>query len=131
MRRLTIARILAALAVLAVVVVAYKLRPPSQAARAAAEQLKTARTVNFGGGGYAGSISEAEDSLFVLLSSHHTEELLSQVFEGGTPEAKVYALCGLHYIAPRRFDHYAGSFAAAKMKVQTLSGCIGGEHDSS
>ena len=130
MRRSTIALILAAFAVLAVLV-AYELRPSSQAARAAAEQLKTARTVNFGGGGYAGSISESEDSLFVLLSSHRAEELLSEVFEGGTPEAKTYALCGLHYIAPRRFEHYAGSFATAKMKVQTLSGCIGGEHDSS
>lgn len=111
-------------------IVAYDLRPPSQAARAAAEQLKTAHTVNFGGGGIVGTISEAEDSLFTLLSSHRGAELLCDVFDHGTPEAKAYALCGLHYIAPQRFDRYAAEFAAAKLKVQTLSGCIGGERDS-
>lgn len=120
---------LAAIAILGLVV-AYELSPPSQAARVAAEKLKTARTVNFGGGGYAGRISEGEDSLFTLISSHRGAELLCDVFERGTPEAKAYALCGLHYIAPQRFERYAGEFAAAKLKVQTLSGCIGGEHDS-
>ena len=121
-----------ALAVIAILglVVAYQFSPPSQAARAAAEQLKTARRVNLGGGGVAGRISEAEDSLFTLLSSHGGAELLCDVFEHGTPEAKSYALCGLHYIAPQRFERYAGESAAAKLKVQTLSGCIGGEHDS-
>lgn len=112
------------------VVVGYEFSPPSQTARAAAEQLKTARTVNFGSGGYAGGVSEAENSLFTLLSSHRGAELLCDVFERGTPEAKAYALCGLHYIAPQRFERYAGEFAAAKLKVQTLSGCIGGERDS-
>ena len=72
----------------------------------------------------------AEDSFFDVLASHGSQKLLSEVFEAGTPEAKTYALCGLHYIAPRRFEHYAEGFAAAKIKVQTLSGCIGGERAS-
>jgi hypothetical protein len=109
-------------------VVAYQVIPPSQAARAAADRLKAARTVSLGGG--FGQISEAENSLFTLLSSRRGAELLCDVFERGTPEAKAYALCGLHYMAPRRFERYAGEFAAAKLRVQTLGGCIRGEHDS-
>ncbi len=68
------------LAVIAVVglVMAYEFSPPSQTARAAAEQLKMARTLNFGGGGYAGIISEAEESLFTLLSSHRGAGLLCE-----------------------------------------------------
>ena len=104
--------------------------PPSQDAREAASKLKTATEVNFGGGGVAGRISEAEDNLFVILSSHRGEDLLFEVFESGSPEAKTYALCGLHYIASRRFERYADQFAAENVKIQTLSGCIGGEQNS-
>jgi len=129
MNRRAIAVIVAGLLV-AALVIAYRLSPPTQAACAAAERLKAARTVNFGGGGYAGRISEAEDDLFAILSSHHAEELLSGVFKSGSPEAKTYALCGLHYVAPKRFEHYASTFATQKIKVQTLSGCLGGESDS-
>src|SRR5208337_2658755 len=123
MRKRTQLFVVAVITVLGVVL-AYESSPPSQTARAAAEQLKTARFVSLGGSGYAGGISGAEDSLFTLLSSHRGAELLCDVFERGTPEAKAYALCGLHYIAPQRFERYAGEFAAAKLKVQTVSGCI-------
>lgn len=129
-KRRTIKICIAVFVVMALVIGLIESIPPSQDAREAADKLKMATKVNFGGGGYFGMISEAEDNLFKILSSHRGEDLLSEVFEAGSPEAKTYALCGLHYIAPRRFERYADQFAAEKVKIQTLSGCIGGEHDS-
>lgn len=75
-------------------------------------------------------VSEAEDSLFVVLSSHRAEQLLTEVFERGSPAAKAYALCGLHYVAPKRFEHYAGRFESEPVMVRTLSGCIVSQHSS-
>jgi hypothetical protein len=128
MRTRTITIIAATLIVVASVI-AYKLSPPTQAARDAADQLKTAKALSLGGG-YAGQILEEEDNLFVVLSSHRAADLLSEVFDVGTPEAKAYALCGLHYISPARFELYAGQFAAEKVIVRTLGGCISGQHEA-
>lgn len=127
--RSRIITIVVATLIAVLLVITYKLSPPTQAAREAADQLKIAQTLSLGGG-YRGQILAEENSLFVVLLSHRAADLLSEVFEVGTPEAKAYALCGLHYVAPARFELYAGQFAAEKVKVRTLSGCIRGEHES-
>lgn len=90
------ARVLILCASLAVLtLVTYQLLPPSKAGRQAVEQLASVRTFSLGPVGYGGSIPVCEDEFFAVLASSHSSRLFRDLYERGTPEAKLYALCGL------------------------------------
>jgi hypothetical protein len=123
-------RILILVVVVAVIGIGiYHLLPPSEVGQHAVEQLASVHTFSFGPTGYAGSIPEREDEFFAILSSRHSSRLFCDLYERGTPEAKLYALCGLH-LAHGDFDAYAARFIQETTNVMTQGGCIGSTRDS-
>jgi hypothetical protein len=107
----------------------YHFLPPSQAGQRAVEQLAGVHMFSLGPVGIAGSIPEREDQFFVILSSRHSSRLFCDLYEHGTPEAKLYALCGLR-LSHGDFDGYAGRFVREVSVVDTQGGCIGNQHSS-
>ena len=125
-----ISRILILIALLAVAGFGvYHFLPPSQAGQRAVEQLAGVHTFSLGPVGYGGSIPEGEDQFFVILSSRHSSRLFCDLYERGTPEAKLYALCGLR-LSHGDFDSYADRFVREVSVVDTQGGCIGSQHSS-
>jgi hypothetical protein len=108
----------------AVALVVYQLLPPSAAGQHAVEQLASVRTFSLGPVGYAGSIPEREDHFFSVLASRHSSRLFRDLYERGTPEAKLYALCGLR-LSHGGFEAYATRFTQETTNIATLGGCIG------
>ncbi len=104
--------------------VTYSALPPSEAGRRAVEQLQSVKTFSFGAVGAAGSMPAREDAFFVVLSSRHSSALFRELFERGTPEARLYALCGLR-LTRGGFDTYAARFVRETRNVSTMGGCIG------
>ncbi len=120
-----IVRILILVVVTAVVGVGiYHFLPPSEAGQHAVEQLASVHIFSFGPTGYAGAIPEREDDFFTIVASRHSSHLFCDLYERGTPEAKLYAICGLH-LAPGDFDTYAARFVQETTNVTTQGGCIG------
>lgn len=76
----------------------YYCLPPSQSGRRAVETLSGAHAFSFGPVGIVGSIPEREDAFFAILSSRHALHLFRDLYERGTPEAKLYALYGLRLV---------------------------------
>jgi hypothetical protein len=108
----------------------FHLLPPSAAGQHAVERLASVHTFSFGPTGYAGSIPEREDEFFAILSSRHSLRLFCDLYERGTPEGKLYALCGLR-LAHGDFDAYAARFVQETTNVITQGGCIGSTSSSS
>jgi len=104
--------------------VIYSALPPSEAGHRAVQQLQGVQTFSFGPVGAAGSIPEREDAFFVILSSRHSSALFRELFERGTPEARLYALCGLQ-LTRGGFDAHAARFVREATNVSTMGGCIG------
>jgi len=99
--------------------------PPLESARQAVEQLRTARTFSLGPVGPAGSIPERERAFLAIIASPGASQLLSDLYDRGTPAAKVYALCGLRHTSGHTFRKHAARFAAENIDVKTLSSCWG------
>ncbi|GEP43267.1 hypothetical protein [Brevifollis gellanilyticus] len=104
--------------------VIYQLRPPSEAGQKAMAQLAGAQTFSLGAVGPGGSISKDEDLFFAVLASRHSSQLFGDLFERGTPEARLYALCGLR-LTRGDFEGCAKRFTRDCSTVSTVSGCIG------
>jgi len=129
MKRFTRILILcASFAVLALLV--YQLLPSSETGRHAVEQLASVRTFSLGPVGAAGSIPEREDQFFTVLASRHSSRLFRDLYECGTPEAKLYALCGLR-LSHGGFESYAIRFTQETTNITTLGGCSGRDCTSS
>lgn len=110
----------------AMALVVYMLLPPSESGRQAVEQLVGVRTFSLGPVGPAAEIPVSVDQFFAILASRHSSWLFRDLYERGTPEAKVYALCGL-WLTSGGFDHYAIRLENEVESVATLGGCFGRE----
>lgn len=102
----------------------YRSLPPTPAGRQAVEQLVSADTFSLGPVGAGGVIPEREDLFFTILSSRHSSDLFRDLFDRGTPEAQLYALCGLRLTHRASFDAYSSRFLAETSTVATMGGCI-------
>lgn len=128
MRRVTRMLVLCALlAGLALMV--YQWLPPPESGLKAVEKLKNVQTFSFGRVGPRGEVPESVDQFTIILRSRHSSRLFRDLYQRGTPEAKVYALCGL-WFTHGGFDRYAARFPQDVEKVSTLSSCIGKEYSS-
>ncbi|MBL9133770.1 MAG: hypothetical protein JNG86_21345 [Verrucomicrobiaceae bacterium] len=119
-----IAILFVGLSVLALVT--YLMLPPSESGQRAVQQLKSVRIFSLGPVGPSGSIPESVDQFFAILDSRHSSRLFRELYEHGTAEAKVYALCGL-WLTRGGFDSYAGRFPHEVEKVSTFSSCFRNE----
>jgi hypothetical protein len=107
----------------ALALVTYLMLPPSESGQRAVQQLKSVTTFSLGPVGPSGSIPESVDQFFAILDSRHSSRLFRELYERGTAEAKVYALCGL-WLTRGGFDRYADKFPHEVEKVSTFSSCF-------
>ena len=103
----------------------YNPLPPSPAGRKAVAQLINVQTFSLGPAGASSVFAEREDAFFAILSSRHASALFRELFERGTSEAQLYALCGLKLTDRTSFDACASRFLSETSTVATLSGCMG------
>lgn len=78
----------------------------------------------FGGVGIAGTTSEGEVDFRILMREDKVQALaqLEKLYAEGNPQAKAYALAGLHGLNIQRFNELSGTLP--KIKVNTMRGCI-------
>ena len=95
-----------------------------QVADADVGQLASVTLFAFGGIGFAGVRSAGEKEYGVIMSRASRLELLEKVLEIGTPEAKSYALVGIHNLDSARFKVLAAELRLSKSVVHTARGCI-------
>jgi len=82
-------------------------------------RLERVKKFSFGGVGYAGLIPKREDWFFRILSGPKSTRLLTKVFQDGTPEAKLYALAGLHFAKSCAYETNVAKLAQANPTVWT------------
>ena len=95
------------------------------------DQLLSAKVFAFGGVGFAGVLSEGEKAFHIVAGSTNALDLFKAAVENGTPEARMYALCGIRKLAPDKVDAYAKPLQSANPTVVTMSGCLGSEEAAS
>jgi hypothetical protein len=88
------------------------------------EQLLSTKSFAFGGVGFAGTTSAGQKAFDVIAARTNALELFRAVLSKGNPEGKMYALCGIHRLAPEKFNNLAKPVVAANSKVSTMSGCL-------
>lgn len=110
----------------ALALVTYLMLPPSECGQQAVQQLKSVSAFSLGPVGPSAIIPESVDQFFAILDSRHSSRLFRELYERGTAEAKVYALCGL-WLTHGGFDRYADRFTHEVEKVSTFSSCFQSE----
>jgi hypothetical protein len=60
----------------------------------------------------------------VIIGRSNALEVLSNVVTNGTPEAKLYALCGIRDLAPEIFEDTAKPLLISNPKVEVMRGCF-------
>ncbi len=110
-------------ALTAAALMAYQCLPPSESGLKAVELLKMERTFSLGPVGLEGEVPASVDQFFIILDSRHSSRLFRDLYERGTAEAKMYALCGL-WLTHGGFDSYAARFPHDVKKVPTISSCF-------
>jgi hypothetical protein len=100
---------------------ALDLDPKSQKAYT---KLKTIPLFAMGGVGFAGTTSEGETALRVLLENKQANVVFQTLLKEATREGQLYALLGLRFTNPSSFTRQVGPFLSMKAKVGTMSGCI-------
>lgn len=78
----------------------------------------------FGGVGFANVTSPGEKDYRLLLSSPSAEADFERLFASGNPQAKCYALVGIHQLNPEKFNTLSAPLHSSKEKVSTMHGCI-------
>jgi hypothetical protein len=78
----------------------------------------------FGGIGFAGRISQGEKDYKQLLSRPSAETDFEAVFIAGNPQAKAYALSGIHQLDGAKFKELTAPLLDSKTEVKTITGCI-------
>jgi hypothetical protein len=99
-------------------------RPEYSPEQIAYEELISTRFFSFGGTGYGSWASTAEDAFHSIMSASNAVETFSRVLTNGTPEAQLYALCGIRNLAPDIFEQSALSLLASNPKVDEAGGCF-------
>ena len=98
----------------------------AQQASQALDGLKTVSRFAFGGVGISGRTSEGELDFRVLIQQDKPKALaqLEKLYAEGNPQAKAYALAGLHLLDPQRFNKLNATLP--QTTVTTMRGCIVG-----
>jgi hypothetical protein len=78
----------------------------------------------FGPTGYAGVISQGEKDYKSVLSRQSAMADFEKLYLVGNPQAKCYALVGLHKLNPSRFKELSESLRNSRGEVVRQSGCI-------
>ncbi len=99
-------------------------KPTPEEVRKASESLVVTRLFAFGGVGEAGTVSPGEKAFRTVVASAKAVSLFRTTLARGTPEAKLYALCGLRRLDPRSFKAASKDLVTANPKVTTMTGCI-------
>lgn len=89
------------------------------------------KTVHFGFGPVAlsRSITEGEAALKRILKKSDAIRYLFPVFDKATIEGKCFALVGFRLLAPEYFESSCARIERmSDMKVNTVAGCLVGEH---
>jgi hypothetical protein len=107
-----------------VVVVGQLWRPDYSPEQIAYEELISTRCFSFGGAGYGVWASIAEEAFHSIMSTTNALETFSRVLTNGTPEAQLYALCGIRKLAPENFEQSARSLLASNPNVDEMGGCF-------
>jgi hypothetical protein len=95
-----------------------------QPSRQVYEQFRSIKTFSFGGVGPLGSMSDGEQCFRAIASSSNALQLFTTTLTNGTPEARLYALCGIRILAPQTFDPHAAPAVAANRPVTIMEGCL-------
>lgn len=88
------------------------------------ESLAKVKSFAFGGVGYAGTISQGESLFRSVLAGHDALAQFRKILSKGTPEAKLYALCGIRALDRDSFASAAAALRAEDPKVETVAGCM-------
>jgi len=78
----------------------------------------------FGGVGFAGTISQGEKDYRAILARPTALADFERLFAAGTPEAKAYALVGIHALDPDKFEELSRTVRDSDPDLQTAQGCI-------
>lgn len=78
-----------------------------------------------GGVGYAGTRSQGESALRVLLKEKQATVAFQQLIKSATPEGKLYGLLGLSVVAPAQLSPQVKGYLTSTVPVHTMSGCLG------
>lgn len=78
----------------------------------------------FGGIGFASVTTEGEIGFNEILSRPTAAAEFEKLFSTGNPQAKCYALVGLHRLNPKRFESLATPLESSRKRVSTGHGCI-------
>ncbi|MBI3413719.1 MAG: hypothetical protein HY043_00130 [Verrucomicrobia bacterium] len=78
----------------------------------------------FGGVGFMGGRRGGELALRFVLTSTNAAEVLLAVASKGTPEAKIYALCGIQKLRLPEFDRLASELLTENPRVSSARGCV-------
>lgn len=77
-----------------------------------------------GGVGVAGTRSQGETALRVLLGQKQAASTFQRLLGSATPEGKLYGLLGLSMVAPGQMAQAAKPYESSKTNVHTMAGCI-------
>jgi hypothetical protein len=88
------------------------------------ERLAKVEYFAFGGIGYAGVRSEGEKDYRLILSRASAKTDFERLYSQGNPQAKTYALVGIHKLDPKRFAELLTTLGVSKEKIATERGCI-------
>jgi hypothetical protein len=88
------------------------------------ERLAKAEYFAFGGTGYAGVRSQAEKDYKLILSRPSAMMDFERLYSLGNPQAKSYALVGIHKLSPTRFKEILSSVRMSKEEIVTQNGCL-------
>lgn len=96
----------------------------AQQEQQAYDRLKDVDRFAFGGVGYAGSISKGELDFRILMHQMklQTRTQLDKLYADGNPQAKAYALAGLHLMSPDRFNELRATLPDGEVQIER--GCI-------
>jgi len=105
---------------------------PIMGAGDAVSSLSQVKLFAFGGIGIAGTPSPGQTLFQQVLAGSEPLEHFRTVLKEGTPEARLYALCGLWVLDRAAFADAAASIKADKRtSVQTAAGCMISHQDVS
>jgi hypothetical protein len=90
----------------------------------AAASLARVKSFAFGGIGIAGTPSPGEPLFRTVLARHDALAEFRGILANGTPEAKLYALCGIRILEPSSFEAAAEPLKKSNPTVETIGGCI-------
>ena len=97
---------------------------PPKIPNEAYQELLNVHSFNFGGGGLSGSTTTGEKNFKTILASTNGLQLFKSALTSGTTEAKMYALCGIHKLAPNEFNVAAAPMVSSKQSVNLIDGCL-------